>query len=167
MARKIVQTDALVSLQTQDTSRPYIAAGLSLMVPGLGQVFNRQLGKGLAVFFLSFLVVPYVYGVIDAFLVGRKLRERHFLVSAPSPRLLVAPREIAEDAPRGLSFEQVLLDAARARRGELSVTEGVLATGRSFKEVEAKLDEMCRSGYVDIGNREESGVVVYRFGELA
>ena len=60
-----------------------------------------------------------------------------------------------------------LTRAAAARGGKLSVTQGVMATGKAFKEVEHALDDMARSGYVDIDNDSDSGIVVYRFGELA
>lgn len=59
-----------------------------------------------------------------------------------------------------------LTRAAAARGGRLSVTQGVMATGKAFKEVEHALDDMARSGYVDIDNDPQSGIVVYRFGEL-
>ncbi len=59
-----------------------------------------------------------------------------------------------------------LLDAAIERGGELSVTEGVAATGASFDAVESTLDELLSTGYVDIDNRPDSGVIVYRFTEL-
>jgi TM2 domain-containing membrane protein YozV len=59
-----------------------------------------------------------------------------------------------------------LLKAAEARDGRLSVTQGVMATGLGFIEVEALLKEMLKSGYVDIGNDPETGVVTYEFKEL-
>lgn len=157
-----------LTVKTEDSSRPFVAAVLSVLLPGLGQVFNKQLGKGLVVFFLSFLVIPYIYGVIDAYVVAKRQQERSFLVEAPTARLLAPPQKIPVSEPKAkLSLEQELLHAAKARGGELSVTEGVMATGRDFAVVEAKLDAMCKSGYVDIGNRGDTGVVVYRFGQLA
>ncbi len=157
-----------LTAKTEDSSRPVVAAVLSVLLPGLGQVFNKQLGKGLVVFVLSFLVIPYLYGVIDAYVVAKRQQERSFLVEAPAAQLLSPPHTIpVRQAKPELSLEQELLHAAKARGGELSVTEGVMATGRDFAVVEAKLDAMCKSGYVDIGNRGDSGVVVYRFGQLA
>ena len=40
------------------------------------------------------------------------------------------------------------------------------ATGLSFSEVEDVLTDMVASGYVDVDNHPETGVVVYRFTEL-
>ncbi len=59
-----------------------------------------------------------------------------------------------------------LLKAAEARGGKLSVTQGVIATGLSFFQVEEMLQEMLRTGYVEIGNDPETGVVVYDFKEM-
>lgn len=59
-----------------------------------------------------------------------------------------------------------LLKTAEAKGGQLSVTQGVMATGASFAEVEAVLKEMVKTGYVEIGNDPVSGVIVYEFKEL-
>jgi TM2 domain-containing membrane protein YozV len=59
-----------------------------------------------------------------------------------------------------------LLKAAEARGGKLSVTQGVIATGLSFFQVEEMLQEMLRTGYVEISNDSETGVVVYDFKEM-
>ena len=59
-----------------------------------------------------------------------------------------------------------LLQAAKAHGNQLSVTQGVMATGKTFKEVEAMLDAMAKSGYVGIGNDDDTGAVVYTFGKL-
>ena len=40
------------------------------------------------------------------------------------------------------------------------------ATGASFEAVENTLNELLETGYVDIDNRPDSGVIVYRFTEL-
>jgi hypothetical protein len=41
-----------------------------------------------------------------------------------------------------------------------------MITGYSFQEAEQLLRDMVASGYVDIGNEPESGVIVYYFPEL-
>jgi hypothetical protein len=62
--------------------------------------------------------------------------------------------------------EQMLLRAAMKEGGKLTVTQAAMITGFSFAEAEELLREMCRSGYVDVGNEPESGVIVYYFPEL-
>jgi hypothetical protein len=64
-------------------------------------------------------------------------------------------------------LRQNLLQTAAKRGGRITVTQGVMATGRSFEDVEAALDEMATRGYADIDNDPESGVVCYHFGDLA
>jgi TM2 domain-containing membrane protein YozV len=59
-----------------------------------------------------------------------------------------------------------LLQAAATHGGRLSVTQGVMATGLGFSEVEAILQAMLKTGYVEIDNNPETGVVVYEFKEL-
>ncbi len=59
-----------------------------------------------------------------------------------------------------------LLEAAKSHGNQISVTQGVMATGKTFAEVEAILDEMAKSGYVGIGNDDVTGAVVYTFGQL-
>jgi len=72
----------------------------------------------------------------------------------------------AREEPVG-DLRQTLLKAAAARGGSLSVTQGVLASGKSFEEVEEALDAMAKKGYADIDNDPKTGVVVYKFGDLA
>ena len=59
-----------------------------------------------------------------------------------------------------------LLRAAQQHGGKLSVTEGVLATGVSFTEVEHMLNTMVQSGYVYVDNDPATGIVVYVFKEI-
>lgn len=63
-------------------------------------------------------------------------------------------------------LRQQLLTVAQEKGGEVSVTDGVLATGCSFGEVKGLLDEMLASGYVQLDNHWETGVLIYRFPEL-
>lgn len=59
-----------------------------------------------------------------------------------------------------------LLKAAEAKGGRLSVTQGVMATGADFTEVETMLKNMVRTGYVEVTNDPATGVIVYEFREL-
>jgi len=65
-----------------------------------------------------------------------------------------------------LNVRQQLLKAAMSNGGEITVSQGVMATGRSFEEIESVLNKMTDKGYVDVDNAPGSGVVVYRFPEL-
>lgn len=89
----------------------------------------------------------------------------------PHPRLAARP---ATDGPapkrgalpRPADLRLVLLQAAEESGGELTVTQGVMASGSSFEEVEQCLRNMVDKGYVDVDNAPGSGVIVYRFPEL-
>ena len=70
----------------------------------------------------------------------------------------------AEEA--AVNIRQRLLQEAVKNEGRLSVTQGVLATGRDFAEVEQVLDQMVKSGFVGIDNDPATGHVVYYFPQL-
>ncbi len=59
-----------------------------------------------------------------------------------------------------------LAQAAQARGGKLSVTQGAIAVGLEFAEVEAALKQLVKSGYVSVDNDPVTGVVTYYFHEL-
>jgi TM2 domain-containing membrane protein YozV len=59
-----------------------------------------------------------------------------------------------------------LLKAAYTKGGKLSVTQGVMATGATFGEVEEAFRELLKTGYVSIENDSVTGVVIYYFHEL-
>jgi TM2 domain-containing membrane protein YozV len=82
------------------------------------------------------------------------------------PQLALPPAGglIEVDTPE--KFRVKLVQAAAQYGGKLSVTQGVMATGKTFEEVETALDGMVRSGYVDVTNDDNTGVVVYNFGQL-
>ena len=80
------------SLDEEDTMRnPIIAAVLSLIVAGLGQIYNGQITKGvlfivaqiingaLLYVAIGFVTMPLVglWAVIDAYLVARRNNERY------------------------------------------------------------------------------------------
>lgn len=69
-------------------------------------------------------------------------------------------------APRNTEEMQVaLVQAAEQNGGQLTVAEGVAATGRGFKDVERQLTEMAVSGYVEVDS-DDAGTLVYRFPGL-
>ncbi|MCZ6873741.1 MAG: hypothetical protein O7G88_09455 [bacterium] len=63
-------------------------------------------------------------------------------------------------------IRQALLQAALIHKGRLSVTQGVMETGKSFDDVEGALKRMVQSGYVFTRNQPETGIIEYVFKEL-
>lgn len=68
---------------------PTLAAFLSLIIPGAGQVYNGQLGDGLKVFFFSWLILPWIYGVFDAHVTARKINA-HYIATTPTYKDAIA-----------------------------------------------------------------------------
>jgi len=46
---------------------PFLAALLSFLLPGGGQMYNEQVVKGEVILLTSFLLIPWAYGIVDAY----------------------------------------------------------------------------------------------------
>ena len=72
--------NALVPHQPTGPKSPAASALLSAMIPGAGQLYNGQVGKGLAFFFISLMMVatppmfflPWLWGIADAYSTTRR-----------------------------------------------------------------------------------------------
>lgn len=101
-------------------------------------------------------------------LVGREalaLQRAGYHPVHPNQRQLPAGPPQPQRSPEEIMRQQ-LMQAAAQHGGRISVSQGVMATGKDFAEVEKMLDAMAHSGYVGIDNDPDSGVLVYTFGEL-
>jgi len=136
---------------------------------GLGGVHRIYLGKyGTGILWM---LTGGLFGIgqfVDLFRMKTLVRDANIRAGyLPHPhyaRLLNHRRVPA--APLQSPMHQ-LLKAAMASGGAISVTQGVAATGLSFEEVQKTLSAMLESGYVDVENAPGSGVVLYRFVEIA
>lgn len=139
---------------------------------GLHRLYNGKITTGI-IWFLT-LGVFGVGQFIDVFLVPgmaedyqvRRLKAQygdgiHDLLNQP----VVAAQTVKE--PTRQEKRLKLLRAAKDNGGHLSVTQAVLDTSMEFEEVESLLTEMVKAGYAGVDNHPETGVVVYRFDELA
>jgi hypothetical protein len=52
--------------------KPWAAAAASLLLPGAGQAWNGELGKAALVLLTFWLIVPWIWGVVDAWRVARR-----------------------------------------------------------------------------------------------
>lgn len=52
---------------------PILAGMLSFIIGGLGQIYNGQVGKGLLILFTSWLIIPYIIGIVDAYNTANKI----------------------------------------------------------------------------------------------
>ena len=55
------------SAKAPKTSTPWVSGLLSLLLPGAGQVYNGQFMRGVFIFGTCWLLIPWIFGVIDAF----------------------------------------------------------------------------------------------------
>ncbi|MGI0485285.1 NINE protein [Pantanalinema rosaneae CENA516] len=155
--------------------------GCLLQLHGLQRLYNGKIFTGLLWMFtfglfgfgqlLDLVLIP---GMVDEH--NTKLRSRQGLPPHLSPNQPVVQRVLSQDdvlplqpptaqvQPNQLTIQ--LVKAAAARGGKLSVTQGVLDTEAGFPEVELALKNLLKTGYVDLTNDPETGVVMYEFREL-
>lgn len=67
---------------------------------------------------------------------------------------------------RPIQLSSLLLYEAKEHGGRLTITQGVMATGQSYEAVEACLQDMVDSHFVEVDNDPGSGVVAYEFAEM-
>lgn len=53
---------------------PSLAFLFALLVPGMGQIYNGDWQKGLVIFLTGWLVLPWIYGIVDAVTVANEIR---------------------------------------------------------------------------------------------
>lgn len=168
--------------QAEDEA-PY-STGLSygLWCAGLVGAFGIHrfyLGKvGTGVLWLLTAGLLGVGQIIDLFRMKSLVRDANIREGrVPHPRQVARGQAAVGQAAIGagepgrklaapLNLRQQLLKAAMSNGGEITVSQGVMATGRSFEEIESVLNKMTDKGYVDVDNAPGTGVVVYRFPEL-
>jgi len=68
---------------------PSLAAILSFIMGGLGQVYNGQIGKGILIFFTSWLIIPWIIGIIDAYKTAKRIKQGQIILKS-RPGCLIA-----------------------------------------------------------------------------
>ncbi len=58
----------------KERKEPWLAALASLIIPGLGQIYNEDsFGKAALIFCTSWLFLPWIYGIYDAYVTAKKI----------------------------------------------------------------------------------------------
>jgi TM2 domain-containing membrane protein YozV len=155
----------------------FLWLGFPFFLAGLHRLYNGKILTGLLWLFtwgllgfgqlIDLLLIPNMAQEYEAKYKARYGFYPSDLSSHPPIHRVLQHSQVRRlQAPKHPELTVKLLKAAEARGGKISVTQGVLETGIGFAEVEVILQEMVRTGYVEIGNDPETGVVLYDFKEL-
>ena len=153
------------SAQVQNRKRAsyFLWLGILLGIGGLHRLYNGKYVSG-----IIWLCTYGLFGfgqLIDLLLISDMAEQRQWQLSGGRPSKFdmqpVVAAEVSQD-----TLMVKLLRLAKLHGGQLTVTQAVMETGQSFETIESELKTMVKSGYADITNRPDSGVVVYEFPEL-
>ena len=146
----------------------FLAIGVVLLFVvyiGIAMIIGEVL---LSIAYIGILMILFVllWVLVDAFSLSEWVNEYNSKIVSNSSKqeLVTSSSQTEKEMPSDLKI--LLLKEAETRGGILTVTQGVLATGKTFEEIEKCLQGMLASGYVDIDNRHNGGLVVYRFLEM-
>lgn len=68
---------------------PFWAGVFSFFVPGLGQIYNGDWVKGIVLFLTGWLILPWLYGVVDAVVVAQAIAQGEREATTVPPGYLV------------------------------------------------------------------------------
>jgi len=134
---------------------------------GLHRIYNGKIASG--VLWLCTFGLFGVGQIIDLFLMI-EMAEAHQVKQLVKQGALASTGAIAPDVISQTTRDEMILKLLREAEktgGAISVTQGVLATGLNFSDVECVLNELHRKSIVIMENDYETGIVRYRFPELA
>lgn len=74
----------------------------------------------------------------------------------------IAPFLNASKSTSSKSDIHIILQLAKDNGGVVSMADCVLGTGKPVAEVKKTLESMCKDGLLEIGNRPDTGAIIYR-----
>ncbi len=66
----------LVVKKQQEPKNPVLAMILSIIIPGLGQIYLGKTKKGLIILLTCWLIVPWLYGILDAYQTAKEINKK-------------------------------------------------------------------------------------------
>ncbi|MEA5464279.1 TM2 domain-containing protein [Leptothoe sp. PORK10 BA2] len=150
-------------VQNRQTTSYLLWLGFLFGIGGLHRLYNGKIGSGLLWFFTWGL---FGFGqFIDLLLIPDMAENRHRQLFGDRPSNFDLQPVVAAEVSQDTLMVQ-LLRLAKLHGGQITVTQAVMETGQSFETIENELKSMVKSGYADVSNRPDSGVVIYEFPEL-
>jgi TM2 domain-containing membrane protein YozV/type II secretory pathway pseudopilin PulG len=70
------------SAEKKEERSPVLAAILSFVIAGLGQIYNGQIGKGLLILFTSWLIFPWIIGIFDAYKTAGRINKGEIIIKS-------------------------------------------------------------------------------------
>ncbi len=138
-------------------------AGAFMGVFGLHRIYNGKIASG--VIWMCTLGIFGIGQVVDLFFISDMAEKRQRQLSGDHPSNFDPQPAVSGEVSKD-TLAVKLLRLAKLHGGQITVTQAVMETGQSFETIETALKTMVKSGYADITNRPDSGVVIYEFPEL-
>jgi TM2 domain-containing membrane protein YozV len=153
-----------MSKQSERLTTSYVLWALGFTgLCGLHRLYNGKTTSGLIWLFTFGL--GWLGQFIDIFLLPGMVKDyEQKLLVGQTHQSVISPGQLPKLTQAQLMVK--LTQEAQVRGGKLSVTQGVIAVGLEFAEIEAALRQMVKSGYVSVDNDPVTGVVTYYFNEL-
>ncbi len=151
-------------VQARQTTSYLLWLGWLFGIGGLHRLYNGKIASGL-LWFCTFGLFGFGQ-LIDLFLIPDMAEQRYRQIFGDRPSTLEMQPVVAAEVSTKDTLMVQLLRLAKLHEGQITVTQAVMETGQSFETIEAELTAMVKSGYADISNRPDSGVVIYEFPEL-
>ncbi|MEL6231774.1 MAG: TM2 domain-containing protein [Cyanobacteria bacterium J06636_28] len=150
-------------VQNRKTASYLLWLGFLFGIGGLHRLYNGKIASGL-LWFCTFGLFGFGQ-FVDLLLIPDMAEKRHRQLYGDRPSNFDMQPVVAAEVSQETLMVQ-LLRLAKLHSGQITVTQAVMETGQSFEEIESELKAMVKSGYADVTNRPDSGVVVYEFPEL-
>ena len=74
IAKSMGKTQRIIYYETKKRS-PALMAVLSFLIPGLGQILQGKIVRGILFFLFSWLIIPWIWSIYDAYVLAKNYNE--------------------------------------------------------------------------------------------